>query len=123
MKRLSILFAAVLLFSISSYAQDGDEYNVLWSLNQKSTQGTVTDYVKASPEQSEQLQKIFYDSTQLLVNALTDNNKNGAQKALYYNIANVKSVLSQKQFRKYLEILNMTYHEQQESFTSMVDKK
>jgi hypothetical protein len=123
MKRLSILFAAVLLFSISSYAQDGDEYNVLWSLNQKSTQGTVTDYVKASPEQSEQLQKIFYDSTQLLVNALTDNNKNDAQKALYYNIANVKSVLSQKQFRKYLEILNMTYHEQQESFTSMVDKK
>ncbi|MDH6307661.1 putative membrane protein [Dysgonomonas sp. PFB1-18] len=123
MKRLSILFAAVLLFSISSYAQNGDEYNVLWSLNQKTTQNTVTDYVKASPEQSEQLQKIFYDSTQLLVNALTDNSKNDARKALYYNIANAKSVLSQKQFKKYLEILNITYHQQQENFTSMVDNK
>ncbi|HMM03087.1 MAG: hypothetical protein ACK5KN_13370 [Dysgonomonas sp.] len=111
MKRLSILFVAILAFSISSFASN--DYEVLWVLNNKSTFNTVTDYVQASPAQKEQLGNIFYDSAERLKNALQDNDKEGAWKALAFNLANTKSVLSAQQYRKYLAILNATYQQTQ----------
>jgi len=116
MKRLLILFAAVLGFGISSYAQN--DYEVLWVLNNNTTFNTVTSYVEASPNQKESLRDIFYDSAEKLKDAMIANDKEAAEKALYFNLANVKSVLSVDQYKKYLTILNATIHNQQNLFVA-----
>lgn len=114
MKRLLILFVAVLGLSISSFAQNS--YDVLWVLNNNSTFNAVANYVQASPSQKESMKDIFYDSAEKLKQAMIDNDKEAAEKALYFNLANVKSVLSGKQYKKYLTILNATINNQQDKY-------
>jgi len=121
MKKLSILLVVMLAFSVNSFAKGGDEYSVLWVLNNRVVSQQISDYVQATPEQAQVMEDINYASVQRLTDALTENDKDEAQKALYFNIANVKSVLSKKQYRKYLEILNKTYY-QQNGFTPVANK-
>jgi hypothetical protein len=90
MKRLLILVVAVLGLGASSYAQN--DYDVLWVLNNKSTFETVAEYVNATSNQKEYMRAIFYDSTEKLKSALIDNDKEAAEKALFFNLANVRSV-------------------------------
>lgn len=121
MKRLLILFVAIVGFSISSFAER--DYEVLWVLNNKSTFNTVTDYVQASPNQQELMKSIFYDSAEKLKEALIDNDKDAAEKALYFNLVNVKSVLTVDQYKKYLTILNATIHNQQDKYLALSKSK
>lgn len=116
MKRLSILVMAIIAFSVSSFASG--EYNVLWTLNNKKTFNTITDYVGATPEQNQELRSIFYASAERLRNALVENNKSDAEKALNFNLAKAKEVLKAEQYRKYLQILNVTYNEQRQIFST-----
>ncbi|MBB4036074.1 hypothetical protein GGR21_001975 [Dysgonomonas hofstadii] len=124
MKRLSILLVAIVAFSISSFAQQGigEQYNVLWVLNNTSTANDIAKYVNASPEQAQEMNNIYYASVQRLTEALTSNSKEKAENALYFNIANVKAVLTPTQYRKYLAILNKTFYSQQVKFESVADK-
>jgi len=124
MKRLSILLVAIVAFSVSSFAQQGigEQYNVLWVLNNTSTAKDIAKYVSASSEQAQAMDNIYYASVQRLTEALTDNNKEKAEEALYFNIANVRSVLTPAQYRKYLTILNKTFYSQQAKFESVADK-
>lgn len=114
MKRLSILVMAIVAFCISTYASG--EYNVLWSLNNQKTFYAVTEYVGANDEQSKELRDIFYSSSERLRDALVNNNRADAEKALDFNLANAKAILTPEQYRKYLQILNTTYNQQRESF-------
>ncbi|MFV0332307.1 MAG: hypothetical protein ACK5KL_21160 [Dysgonomonas sp.] len=121
MKRLLILFAAIAGFSISSFAEK--DYEVLWVLNNKSTFNTVTDYVQASPNQQALMKNIFYDSAEKLKDALIENDQQAAEKALYFNLVNVKSVLTVDQYKKYLTILNATIHNQQDKYLALSKNK
>ncbi|MFV0419267.1 MAG: hypothetical protein ACK5KT_11125 [Dysgonomonas sp.] len=116
MKKLSILVMAIVAFSVSTYASS--EYNVLWSLNSKKTFETISSYVGTTPEQEKELRNIFYASSERLRDALVENNKEGAEKALNFNLANVKIVLEAEQYRKYLKILNLTYNQQRQAFST-----
>jgi len=122
MKRLSILLVAILAISINSNAREGEEYKVLWVLNNTTTANNIAEYVDATSDQAEALSDIYYTSVARLTEALTDNDRVEAQKALYYNIANVKAILSPQQYRKYLTILNATYHNQQANFDAAYKK-
>lgn len=122
MKRLSILLVGILIFSINSFAKDGDEYNVLWTLKNSATANAIAEYIEATPEQAQIMDNIYYASVQRLTEALSESSKTEAQKALYFNIANAKAVLSPAQFRKYLTILNKTYYNQQNKFETATDK-
>lgn len=111
MKKLSVLLIAILAFSINSFAKQGNEYNALWALKNRAVADKISDFVKATPDQKDQLSDIYYISVQRLTDALSENDAIAAENALYFNIANVKAVLSKDQFKKYLEILNKTYFE------------
>lgn len=115
MKRLSILVMAIVAFSVSTYASS--EYNVLWSLNNKKTFEAISSYVGTTPEQEKELRNIFYASSERLRDALVENDKEEAEKALNFNLANVKVILEADQYRKYLKILNITYNQQRQAFS------
>lgn len=114
MKKLSILVMAVFAFSVSSYASG--EYNVLRSLNNGVALDNVSEYVKANPEQKDKLEDIFYQSAAKLSDALIESDKEAAEHALLFNLANVKHVLSPEQYRKYLTILNDKYNKEYSPF-------
>lgn len=109
MKRLFIL--AVALFSLSSisFAADGN-YAFLSKLNEKEKFNGLVNYLGADYEQQRYLKEIFELSSQKMEKASrsgADSDKEG-RRALAFNLANTKSVLSAEQYKKYLIVLNMT---------------
>ena len=109
MKRLFIL--AVALFSLSSvtFAADGD-YAFLSKLNEKEKFNGLVNYLEADYDQQRYLKEIFELSSQKMEKASQSGDQSGkdAKKALAFNLANTKSVLSAEQYKKYLIVLNMT---------------
>ncbi len=109
MKRLFIF--AVALFSLSSvtFAADG-EYAFLSKLNEKEKFDGLANYLEADYQQQMYLKEIFELSSQKMEKASksSENSEKEVQKALAFNLANTKSVLSDEQYRKYLIVLNMT---------------
>lgn len=109
MKRLFIL--AVALFSLSSisFAADGN-YAFLSKLNEKEKFNGLVNYLGADYEQQRYLKEIFELSSQKMEKASrsgADSDKE-VRRALAFNLANTKSVLSAEQYKKYLIVLNMT---------------
>lgn len=109
MKRLFIL--AVALFSLSSisFAADGN-YAFLSKLNEKEKFSGLVNYLQADYEQQRYLKEIFEISSQKMEKATrsgADADKQ-VKKALAFNLANTKNVLSAEQYKKYLIVLNMT---------------
>lgn len=109
MKRLFIL--AVALFSLSSisFAADGN-YAFLSKLNEKEKFNGLVNYLGADYEQQRYLKEIFELSSQKMEKASrsgADSDKE-VKRALAFNLANTKSVLSAEQYKKYLIVLNMT---------------
>lgn len=117
MKRLSVLFFALVAFVASSFA--GNEYEVLWTLNNQKTFKQVTDYIDASPEQTKLLGTIFYQSQGRLIEAKENSDEKAAEEALSFNLAHTKAVLTPMQYRKYLAILNATYNKKQDDFLAL----
>ena len=109
MKRLFIL--AVAIFSLSSviFASNGD-YAFLSKLNEKEKFNGLVNYLEADYEQQRYLKEIFELSSQKMERASRsgENSEKEVKKALAFNLANTKSVLSAEQYKKYLIVLNMT---------------
>ncbi|PXV63375.1 hypothetical protein CLV62_11492 [Dysgonomonas alginatilytica] len=109
MKRLFIL--AVALFSLSSisFAADGN-YAFLSKLNEKEKFSGLVNYLGADYEQQRYLKEIFELSSQKMEKASRSgaDSEKEVRKALAFNLANTKNVLSAEQYKKYLIVLNMT---------------
>ena len=112
MKKLFLSLVAVVAFSLSAFASEGSDYQVLPMLKDQSVFSKVTAYVQANYEQRVLMENISTDSAKKLEIALKEGDQKAAQKALFFNLANVKSILSPKQYRRYLVALNLTLHQQ-----------
>ncbi|MDR2956523.1 MAG: hypothetical protein LBV43_15730 [Prevotella sp.] len=113
MKKLSVLVIMLLAFTFNSYATG--EYNVIWSLNNGRTFDDISEFVGMTPDQAESLRDISYSSAVKLHDAFVKNDKKEAEKALIFNLVNAKAILTPEQYKKYLQILNVTYKKQQEA--------
>ncbi|MFT4070605.1 MAG: hypothetical protein QM654_01630 [Dysgonamonadaceae bacterium] len=110
MKKLFISAIVLLAFSASTFASD---YEFINKLNNESTFNSLSRYIKADYDQRSALKFIFNESEKRKENVEKEiaqgkaNNKD-LEKVLYFNLANVKAILSEKQYRDYLVVLNMT---------------
>ncbi|MDU1906183.1 MAG: hypothetical protein E6772_15540 [Dysgonomonas sp.] len=109
MKRFFILVAVVAAFSTTTFASN-NEYNLLSGLNETEKVNALSNYLGATSEQKEYLKEIFARSAQKAGTATTEGEISDAKvkKAMAFNLANAKSVLTPEQYKKYLIILNMT---------------
>lgn len=98
MKKFLVLVAFVAAFSVSSFA--GDSSVVLAKLGEKSVFNGVTRYLGTSIEQERDLKYVLAESAKRY--------KDDSEKALRFNLANAKVILSPEQYRKYIVVLNMT---------------
>ncbi len=106
MKKFFIIASAIMAFGMSSFAEN--DYKMFLSLKESSTIHAVSYYVGADFEQESQLRMIMQQSADKMKKALDKNDEIAAKKAMYYNLANTKAVLSSEQYKKYLSLLNVT---------------
>lgn len=109
MKKLFILGFAFLSFSAVSFASDGG-YAFLSKLNQTNRLQGLAYYLQANPEQQIYLKQIAEMSTKKLAKAQENGSLSDQelQKALAFNLANTKSILTPEQYKKYVTLLNVT---------------
>ena len=110
MKKLFISAIAILAFSSVSFASDYDFMN---KLNNESTFKGLSRYIGADYDQRDALKYIFSETEKKKAAVERDIADGKATKAdldkvLYFNLANVKAVLSPEQYKDYLVVVNMT---------------
>lgn len=115
MKRIFILVAAIVALSSTTFAANG-EYSLISKLNETQKVNAISNYLEASYEQKESLKEIFALSAKKMKSAMVDGklSEAKAQKAISFNLANTKNILSPEQYKKYLVVLNMTLNNTKE---------
>lgn len=112
MKIKNIITALIMLASISfsASALELNEYKVFNRLNNESTQKSLTRYLQTSDSQAEMLKIIFKETGIKMNRALNNENETAAEKAMWFNLANARSILTPEQYKKYLIAINLTMH-------------
>ena len=114
MKKIFSLVIILVAFGSSASALDSSDYSVFYQLNNTTTFNSLTRYLNVDYDQADQLKYIFSITENKLNSALKADNEVSAEKALRFNLANAKSILSDAQYKKYLSALNVSiYNEKQ----------
>ena len=112
MKIKNILTAMIMLASVSfsASALELNEYKVFNRLSYESTQKSLARYLQTSEAQAEMLKTVFEQTGNKMKHAIDNENEMAAEKAMWFNLANTKSILTPAQYKKYLVALNLTVH-------------
>lgn len=114
-KNLGLAIMAV-LFASNSFAIGLNERRVFNKLNNESTVNSLSKYLQISQDQKLQLINIFEITSIKLNDALNKEDEIAAEKAVWFNLANSKTILTDEQYRKYLLAINLTINAQNNEF-------
>jgi len=119
MKRLMLLAIAGIVLGGTTFAkttQESKEYAVFSKLNNQEKFDGLAKYLNADMSQKEYLSEIFALSLRKMEREMSKQTVSevGMEKAIAFNLANAKSVLTPEQYRKYLTVLNVTLNNSQE---------
>lgn len=106
MKRLFVLGFAIMALGVSAFAQSESKF--VEKLNEKSTLNRVSNYVGADYVQEKDLKYIFDESSKRFDKAIAEgiNETEAVKKAINFNLANARVILTDYQYRKFLRVLN-----------------
>ena len=112
MKKILVAVLVLVASTTSVFAVDTNkyEYEVFNKMNNESTFNGLVRYLEADYDQAEQLGLVFSMTEKKMKSALKDDNEVAAEKAMYFNLGNVKSVLSEEQYKKYLVLINVSVY-------------
>lgn len=108
MKKIILSVVLVLAVYGNSFAMELNDYRVFSKLNNETTLRSLVRYLDADVEQHGQLKYVFRLTDEKVKSAVNNGNEVEAEKALYFNLANMKHLLSPEQYKKYLVVLNLT---------------
>ena len=114
MKKILVIIMVLVAGATSTYAINPGDYDVFYKINNQDTFSKLAQYLKADSEQAESLKYIFSTTENKLKSALKNENENEAEKAINFNLANAKNILSKDQYKKYLTIINLTINNRYE---------
>ena len=111
MKRLFVLGLAVMALGVSAFAQE--ESGLVEKLNEKATLSRVSSYVDADYFQEKDLKYIFTESSKRFEKALAQgvSEEEAKERAINFNVANARVILTDYQYRKFLRVLNTINNE------------
>ena len=98
----------------STYALNPVDYEVFYKMNNPHTFNGLMKYLDVNREQVEGLKNVFILTENKIETALNIENEINAEKALNFNLGNVKNILTQNQYKKYLTIVNLTINNRYE---------
>jgi len=108
MKKIILSVVLVLAVYGNSFAMELNDYKVFSKLNNETTLRSLVRYLDADVEQHSQLKYVFRLTDEKVKNAVSKSDEAEAEMALYFNLANMKHLLSPEQYKKYLVVLNLT---------------
>ena len=103
-----VLVTLLVVVASSTMFAVNNDYDVFYKLNNQSTLKGLVRYLDASYNQADQLEYIFSITEDKLNSALNSKSTVSAEKAVLFNISNVKYILSDEQYKKYLVLLNLS---------------
>ena len=106
MKKIIVIM--MIVFSTGAFALKPANYKAVYKLNNENTFNGLVHYINANEIQADQLKFLFELTENKMRSALKDNDENKINKVLIFNIGNAKYILSDKQYRKYLAVLNLS---------------
>lgn len=104
-----MLVSVMVLFTFSNggYALNSNEdYNALHKLNKKDVFSCLIGYINTDDNQALFLKEVFQTTDKELGTAEEFQNDKLAENVLNYNLYNVKCILSDEQYKKYLVFIN-----------------
>jgi hypothetical protein len=108
MKKMMLVLAVLVAGATSTYAVNPVETGVFYTINDEPVFNRLMKYIDADGEQSDNLKYIFEATTNKLKTATKSGNEAAYNKAVSFNLANAKNILSHSQYIKYLSMLNLT---------------
>ena len=108
MKKILTVILGLVVTATSAFALDTTKYGVFSTLSNESTFYGLVRYLDVDSSQAEKLDIVFSMTEEKMESALNKNNEAAAEKAMYFNLKNVKFVLSDAQYKKYLTLINVT---------------
>lgn len=109
MKRLGLTLVAALAFSVSMFAEGGnDNHAEKWSGS--INKAKLTKYLNLSSNQNEKVADIcdYFEEEMARANASKTDNKAKMRKAVYGNLKLMKQTLDEKQYSNYVRLMAMT---------------
>lgn len=108
MKKILLVMVVAIASIFATNAMEMNDYNVLYKLNDDKVFNSLVKYLELDNNQADQLSYVFKLTQRKLENANSRSDVSAAEKAMYFNLGNVKYVLSETQYKKYLIILNVS---------------
>ncbi len=108
MKKIILVLAVVFAGLTSVSANELAKAEVFTKLSNESTFRQLVRYLDVDTEQAQNLKYVFALTSKKVNTALNKESVVDAEKAIVFNLGNVKHILSAEQYRKYLLVLNMT---------------
>jgi len=108
MKKILTVVLGLVVSATSAFALDTNKYEAFRKLNNESTFYELVHYLDVDNSQANELEIVFSITEDKMASALKENNEVAAEKAMYFNLANAKSVLGEGQYKKYLALINAT---------------
>jgi hypothetical protein len=108
MKKILVILVIALAGISSASSMELSEYKVFYKMNESSTFRSLMKYLDASQEQAYQMSYVLNQTERKLNYANRKESLDAAERAMFFNLGNAKSILSKEQYRKYLIILNIS---------------
>ena len=107
MKKILVLIAVCIGYSVSTFAFNPSDYKSFYKLNNKATFTGLVGYIDADQEQAVFLKRVFKVTEEELSNAAKKENIAAAENVVNYNLRNAKCILTEEQYKKYLVFVNV----------------
>jgi hypothetical protein len=122
MKKILVIAMVLIASSTTTFALNPSDYNAFFKLNNKIAFSGLVGYIDADKEQAAFLQHVFKVTEQELRSAVNKQNEVAADNVVNYNLRNTKCILSENQYRKYLEFVNV-YLNNENNFELLTENK
>jgi hypothetical protein len=122
MKKILVIVMVLVAGATSTFAVNPADYDVFCKLNNPSTFTGLMKYLDADDDQADYLKLVFSMAEDKMKTALKADNEVDAEKAMNFNLGNAKNVLTSRQYKKYLTIINLTVNNRNNEEVLLTEK-
>ena len=108
MKKVLVMLLVALATTGSTFALDLNEYKVFYKLNNETTMKSLSRYLQLSDCQKQNLVTEFKQNETNIRQAIQNSNAIAAEEAMNLHLSNLKSLLTEEQYNKFVIALNAT---------------
>lgn len=103
------MFALSTTFAVAQVS----DFEFMTKMNEGKSLKALAKYVEAGFEQYGDMRMVLNSSAYKMEKAIESNDEAQVKKALNFNLANMRAILTKEQYRKYLTLLNVSYYNKQ----------